>query len=93
MVLNASTFLYVCMDSTKIKTKTNKILKTTYQLIALNIFENSKKCITEPECKWEFGHVLGVRMQIVKSDLSLRERSKDISDFWNTFFYTPDMPI
>ena len=34
-----------------------------------------------------------MRMQIVKSNSSLRERRTDISDFWNTFSYTPDMPI
>ena len=33
----------------------------------------------------------GIRTQIVKSNLSLRERRTKISDFSNTFSYTPDM--
>ena len=37
--------------------------------------------------------LLGVRMQNVKSNSSLREWRTAISDFWYTFSYTPDMPI
>ena len=36
-------------------------------------------------------YIQGIRTQIVKSNLSLRERRRKISDFSNTFSYTPDM--
>ena len=35
--------------------------------------------------------IQGIRTQIVKSNLSMRERRTKISDFSNTFSYTPDM--
>ena len=35
--------------------------------------------------------IQGIRTQIVKSNLSLREKRRKISDFSNTFSYTPDM--
>ena len=40
---------------------------------------------------FEHFHLQGIRTQIVKSNLSLRERRRKISDFSNTFSYTPDM--